>query len=144
MFSFLFRKWKCMIRCSVTFRDRLERLWLQPSEASHLVISLPTQVLIIRLPHAREMWMCCCPKVECYLGTPIFPATKFLRMVTAKTLPAEICKIWCLQTVSAIWRLHLREITEASTGISTAHIGKIPWNWALLRKRVRVPVDRTR
>ena len=76
MFSFLFRKRKCTICCSasayVTFRDMLEKLWLQPSEASRLVISLPTEVLIIKLPHAREMWMCCCPKVECYLGAPIF------------------------------------------------------------------------
>lgn len=76
MFSFLFRKRKYTIRCSasadVTFRDVLGRLWLQPSEASRLVISLPTEVLIIKLPHAREMWMFCYPKVECYLVAPIF------------------------------------------------------------------------
>jgi hypothetical protein len=79
-------------------------------------------------------------KSRVLLGNTHFLATKFLRMVTAKTLPTEICKIWCLQTVSATRELHLSEITEAGTGISTAHIGRIPWNWALLRKRGRVPV----
>jgi hypothetical protein len=82
-------------------------------------------------------------KSRVLLGSTHFPATKFLRMVTAKTLPAEVCKIWCLQTISATRRLHLREITEAGTGISTVHVGRIPWNRALLRKGGRVPVDRT-
>jgi hypothetical protein len=96
MFSFLFRKRKCTIRCSasadVMFRDMLGRSCLQPSEASHLVISLPTEVCIIKLPRAREMWMCCCPKVECHLGAPICRPPSFSEWSPLRHFPPRSVK----------------------------------------------------